>query len=177
MLIRSCKALHFGQFCGMVRAAIATVLGQRGTGPAGCGCGAGSASCSPASPPLRWRLLRAPLRLPPQVGAGQDAQPRLHRIPLRVGVLRDVSPGVFLPAVPVSGLPPEGRSGLLLLVSFRMSSLCGSDVGPPCLAAVPVSASCRSPFIDLGHRRLRRRRNRVWPTGRRRKTTRRGYQG
>ena len=77
------EALHSGQFCGMALVTIATVLGQYGAGYAGC---------SIATPWLWWRLRLTRLRLPLQMGAGdhagQDAQPRLRGLPLRVGVLR-----------------------------------------------------------------------------------------
>ena len=53
---------------------------------------AGGTKGSVALPRVRLRLLGGLVRLPSQVGAGddpgQDAQPFLHPIPLRVGVLR-----------------------------------------------------------------------------------------
>ena len=53
------------------------------------------AGCSVASPLVRWWLLGGLVRLPSQVGAGdhagQDAQPRLHLLPLMGGVLRGCS--------------------------------------------------------------------------------------
>ncbi len=170
MLIMPREALHFGQFCGMARGACAAVLGQHGTRAAACGRGAGSAGCSPARPPLWLRLPGVPLRLTPQVGAGdhagQDAQPRLHRLFLRVGVLRVVPLGVFLPNVPGLRLLdfrllPEGRSSLFLPVSFRISSRCACVMGSPCRAWVRVPRSCRSPRIGLGRRRRRQRRKGV----------------
>ena len=50
--------------------------------------GAGSGSGSAASPPVQRRLRHGPGCLPPQAGAGQDAQPQLQLLPLLVGVPR-----------------------------------------------------------------------------------------
>ena len=174
------EALHFRQFCGTARAAIAAVLGQHGTGTA-----AGGAAPVP------------PVAHPPDLRSGGGS--RVSRSACRRRCARaimrarmrspvcivsrsasvccgDVSLRVFLPAVPGLRLLdfrllPEGRSGLFLPVSFRISSRCACVMGSPCRAGVRVSGSCRSPRIGLGLRRRRRRRNRVWPTGRREKTT------
>ena len=103
--------------------------------------GAGSASCSPASPRFRWRLRLARLRPPLQVGTGddpgQDAQPRLHRLLLRAGVLRGCSPGGLPAGPPGSPVAPGGTlrpvsSGVVL----HILSLCLCDgVSVSCLGS------------------------------------------
>ena len=170
------EALHFGQFCGMARAAIAIVLGQRGAGSASVHLSA-PRSCGGSGSPgsacrRRWAraIMRARTRSPVCIVSRSASV-----------CCGDVSLRVFLPAVPGLRLLdfrllPEGRSGLFLPVSFRISSRCACVMGSPCRAGVRVSGSCRSPRIGLGHRRRRRRRNRVWPTGRRRETTCERYQ-
>ncbi len=92
--------------------------------------GAGSAGCSPARPPLLWRLSGVPLCLPLKVGTGddpgQDAQPRLHRLLLCVRVLRGCFPSAL--GLPAGGPGfriarfPAAPGGTLRLVSSDVVS-------------------------------------------------------
>ena len=170
MLIMPREALHFGQFCGMAWAGIAAVLGQHGTRAAACGASpvppvahppdlrsGGGSRVSRSACCRRWAraIMRARTRSPVCI------------VSFCVSVCSGVVPlGVFLPNVPGLRLLdfrllPEGRSGLFLPVSFRISSRCACVMGSPCRDWVRVSGSCRSPRIGLGRRRRRQRRKGV----------------
>ena len=107
--------------------------------------GGGGSASPPDACRLRWvrAMIRARMRKPVCIFSRSWAV-----------CCGDVPPGVFRPAFPDFRLLPEGRPGLFLLVSFRISSRWWCVIGPPRLAGVSLSGSCRSPFIGLGQRRL-----------------------
>ena len=82
--------------------------------------------------------------------------------------------GFLLSAVSDFRLLPTGRSGLLLLLSFRISSRWWRVIGPPCRPGFAGSGSCRSPCRDFGRWRIRQRLQELCAIGTPEKTSRRG---
>ena len=169
MLIMPPKALHSGQSCGMARAVIATVVGEHGTGNAACGRGTGSRDGSLSGLTFRRRTglaCAAPLRLPPQVGAGddpgQDAQPVPNSLLLFRRVLRQ-RPAGRSPAAgklpPLTGLLPGVPGGprrpvlVLLPVFCHISRSRRRLLGRRPLMAVPAGPIRRSGRAAGGLRR------------------------
>ena len=130
----------------------------------------GFANCSLASFLVRWGLRCGPGFLPLQVGAGddagQDAQPRLHPVPLAGGVLRFVSPWGLSAGGPGCPVAPRGTlrfvsSGVVShILSLRVcdrASVSGCGIGIRVMSftfywfgLAAASAYSPTPLVSVG---------------------------